>query len=127
MYAVLALPIPTISHAGPARRIGVFGLVAGGITIAYQVSILGGGLPCRAFTNHYHRGLGLHIDRSVVAGDQHQVAGWATVIRVDNVENGRHTQKWVGTMRVGIEKKILKSSGRSASIFTPMVVKLVGQ
>ena len=45
------------------------------------------------------------LDRDVsVAGIRHQVAGWATVIRVDNVENGRHTQKWVGTMEVGIEK-----------------------
>ena len=85
------------------------------------------GLPREDFTNHYHRGEGLHIDRSVVAGHQHQVAGWHRVIRVDNgVSHGEHSRR-VRTVVVGIEKKILKSSGRSASIFIPMVVKLVGQ
>ena len=36
---------------------------------------------------------GLDIDVSV-AGIRHQVAGWATVIRVDNVENRENHQKW---------------------------------
>ena len=79
-------------------------------TILYHVSILGQTFWSAAFTNTYHRDLGLTIELSIM----HQVARWATVIRVDNVENGRHTQKWVGTMEAGIEKKILKSSGRSA-------------
>jgi len=43
------------------------------------------------------------------------------------MENGRHTQKWVDTMEVGIAKKKSFSSGRSACFFEPMVVKLVGQ
>jgi len=51
--AVLGLPIPTISHACQARRHGAFGLVGRRLTNPYQVSILGAGLPCEAFTNHY--------------------------------------------------------------------------
>jgi len=43
------------------------------------------------------------------------------------VENTQgESERW-HTGLVGIEKKILKSSGRSASKFIPMVVKLVGQ
>jgi len=64
-------------------------------TNAYHPFDLALDLPCEAFTNLYHRDGGLHIDVSVVASILHQVAGWqwwTTVIRVDNVENGRHTQ-----------------------------------
>ena len=49
------LPFPTIFLASAARRIGGFGLVPTPFTNRYQVSILGAGLPCGAFTNHYHR------------------------------------------------------------------------
>jgi hypothetical protein len=34
---------------------------------------------------------------------------------------------WVGTVVVGVTKKIFFESGRSACFFEPMVVKLVGQ
>ena len=70
-----------------AKPIGVFGLVAGGITNAYQPADLSVDLPCATFTNHYHRDEGLTIELSIM----HQVTGWARVIRVDNVENRRHT------------------------------------
>ena len=122
--------------------------MAGGITNPYQPAHAhrmgylvwsGGGLPsltigpfwvhtCRADAlptiTTAAKGQGIDVS---VAGIRHQVAGWHKVIAVDNVENGRHTQKWAGTMRVGIAKKIFSESGRSASKFTPMVVKLVGQ
>ena len=57
-------------------------------TILYHVSNLGQTLPQEAFTNHYHRDEGLTIELSIM----HQVAGWATVIRVDNVENRKNTR-----------------------------------
>ena len=82
----LGLPFLTGSFAGLAYAIGGFGLVCGGFTIPYHVSILGQTLPQETFTKHYHRGDGLGIDLSV-AGIRHQVTGWARVIRVDNVEN----------------------------------------
>ncbi len=43
-------------------------------TIAYQSADLGRDLPCRTFTNLYHRGLGRGIDVSVVGS---VVAGMA--------------------------------------------------
>jgi len=52
------LPILTGSCARGAKPIGGFGLVAGPLTIAYQLSDLALLLPCKAFTNHYHRGEG---------------------------------------------------------------------
>jgi hypothetical protein len=61
MYAVLGLPIPTISHACQARRHGAFGLVTGHITIAYQGPDLGLHRPRETFTNHYRRIEGLGI------------------------------------------------------------------
>ena len=107
-------PLPNItgSCARGADRIGGFGLVhmwltncyhdlacAGRpflvgldlITNPYHARDLGAHLPCCTFTNLYHRGLGLHIDRSVVAGHQHQGTGWARVIRVDNGGGPRGT------------------------------------
>ena len=33
------------------------------------------------------------------------MAGWATVVRVITVDNGRHSQKATDTMAVGDEKK----------------------
>ena len=85
----LGLPFLTGSFAGLAYAIGGFGLVGGGFTIPYHVSILGQTLPQETFTKHYHRGDGLTIELNIM----HQVTGWARVIRVDNVENRRHTQK----------------------------------
>ena len=109
----LSLPLLTIFFAGVAYPLGGFGLV-------YQ------SLPsCRSefepTVHHLYQTLppgegDRVIDSHIVSGGQHQ-ASWCIVIRVDNVENRRHTQKWVGTMEVGIEKKILKSSGRSACFF----------
>ena len=49
------LPTLTGFLARPAKTLGGFGLVGGGITIPYHVSILGRTLPRVAFTNHYHR------------------------------------------------------------------------
>ena len=63
--ADLSLPFPTGSLARPAKTLGGFGLVTGGITIPYHVSILGRIRPCGTFTNHYRRGQGLGIDLSV--------------------------------------------------------------
>ncbi len=116
------LPILTISHAAPAKTLGDFDWSTNG----YQPPDLGADLPCATFTNTYHRGEGLGIDLSV-AGIGHQVAGWATVIRVDNVENGPHTQNRVDTMVVGIEKIFQIQKGRSACRLKPMVADLVGQ
>ena len=113
------LPILTISHAAPAKPLGDFGLV-------YQLlplCDLGRIRPQDTFTNHYHREQGLGIDVSV-AGRQHQVAGWCRVIAVDN---GRHSQKAIDTMVVGIEKIFQIQKGRSVSILKPMVADLVGQ
>ena len=62
-------------------------------TILYHVSDLSLDLPCATFTNHYHRDGGLDIDVSV-AGIQHQVAGWARVITVYNVENRENHNEW---------------------------------
>ena len=70
---------------------------------------------------------GLHIDRSVVASIGHRLGGWARVITVDNSggpsAHSERVTRWV----VGVTKKIFFQSGRSASKFIPMVVKLVGQ
>jgi hypothetical protein len=62
-------------------------LVTVPFTIAYHPPDLGALLPCCTFTKHYHRGLGLHIDVSVVASIQHQVAGWKWWHRVIAVDN----------------------------------------
>ena len=51
----LALPIPTKFLAIDAKRLGGFGLVGGGITIPYHVSILGQTRPQETFTKHYRR------------------------------------------------------------------------
>ena len=50
----LGLPMPTKFLASPAKMLGGFGLVAGGITIPYHPLNLGQTLPRVAFTNHYH-------------------------------------------------------------------------
>ena len=63
--ADLSVPFPTKFLARPAKSLGAFGLVTGGITIPYHVSILGRTLPRVTFTNHYRRGQGLGIDLSV--------------------------------------------------------------
>ena len=55
MLPNVALPIPTKILASPARSDGAFGLVGGGITIPYHVSLLGLDQPQGTFTNHYHR------------------------------------------------------------------------
>ena len=57
----LGLPFPTIFLASPALSLGAFGLVAGGITIPYHVSILGQTSGPITFTNHYHRTEGRDI------------------------------------------------------------------
>ena len=54
--AILGLPLLTISHAMPAKRLGAFGLVTAAVTIPYHCSILGRTLPRVAFTNNYLRG-----------------------------------------------------------------------
>ena len=92
-------------------------------TKVYHPLNLGRDLPRETFTNHYHSDGGLDIDVSV-AGIQHQVAGWCRVITVDN---GRHSQKAIDTMAVGIEKIFQIQKGRSVSILKPMVADLVGQ
>ena len=59
----LSLPNLTRILARPARSLGAFGLVVGGITIPYHVSILGQTLPRVVFTNLYHRTEGItHSD-----------------------------------------------------------------
>ena len=96
-------------------------------TKVYQVADLSLSRPQATFTNLYHR----------VEGDGDQTRsirqswtveqagpGLYTVRMV--VHSGEHSRR-VRTVVVGIEKKILKSSGRSACNFSPMVVKLVGQ
>ena len=55
LAADLSLPFPTIFLARPAKRDGAFGLVGGGITIPYHVSILGQTRGQNTITNHYHR------------------------------------------------------------------------
>ena len=59
-------------------------------TNTYQPRDLGQNRPRATFTNTYHRDLGLTIELGIM----HQVAGWARVIRVDNVENRENHQKW---------------------------------
>ena len=133
VWSASGLPTPTGSHAGPARRIGGFGLVTGRITIAYQPPDLGLNLPCTTFTNHYRRGLGT-THRSECSRHQaprHRVGrvaqGYRCIERWCTVENTQgESERW-HTGLVGVTKKILKSSGRSACFFEPMVVKLVGQ
>jgi len=90
-----------------------FGLVRPPFTKAYQGPDLGRDLPRETFTNDYHRGLGLHIELSIVdrvASIRHRVAGWHRVIGVDNVAHGvepyTHSDG-VGTVAVGIAKKNL--------------------
>ena len=51
----LSLPNLTGFLATDAKRDGGFGLVAGGITIAYHVSILSLNLGRNTITNHCHR------------------------------------------------------------------------
>ena len=51
----LGLPIVTGFLARPAKTLGGFGLVAGGITIPYHRSILGQTRGPITFTNHYRR------------------------------------------------------------------------
>ena len=90
-----------VYHALPTRTYtppGDFGLVSPQFTIAYQGADLGAGLGCVTFTNLYHRGDTTHKGIGLVAGDQHQVAGWDTVIRVDNVENRREHSRRVSTV-----------------------------
>ena len=58
----LSLPIVTGSLATPAKRLGGFGLVGGGITIPYHRSILGRTGGHMTFTNHYH----LAITRGII-------------------------------------------------------------
>ena len=106
----LVLPIVTIFFAGLAYPLGGFGLV-------YQTLPL-----CRSGStptvHHLYQTLppgegDRVIDSHIASGGLHP-ASWARVIRVDNVEDRGNTQgeseRWV----VGIAKKILKSSGRSA-------------
>jgi len=108
-------------------------LVAWCLTNAYQSSDLGAGLPSETFTNLYHRDGGLGIDLSV-GGDVRwcgsRVRGGQGYIQLEwwrTVENTRcGSERW-HTGLVGIAKKKSFSSGRSASKFIPMVVKLVGQ
>ena len=69
-----------------SETIGGFGLVTPRFTRAYQSADLALHLPYETFTNLYHRIGGLGID-SQVAGRVHQVAGWASVVRVIAVEN----------------------------------------
>ena len=59
-------------------------------TKVYHEADLGLNRPQEAFTNTYHRDLGLTIELGIM----HQVAGWARVIRVDNVENRRNHKGW---------------------------------
>ena len=54
------LPNLTGSLASPAKTLGVSGLVAWPITIAYRLSDLALDLPSKTFTNHYHRGQETH-------------------------------------------------------------------
>ena len=72
----LGLPSLTIFLASEAKSIGAFGLVGGGFTILYHASILGLTRGHIAFTNHYRRDQGLTTELDIVAGRQHQVAGW---------------------------------------------------
>ena len=55
----LGLPFPTKFLARPAKSLGAFGLVAGGITILYHVSILGQTRGQNTITNHYRRREGI--------------------------------------------------------------------
>ena len=106
----LVLPNVTIFFAGVAKLIGDFGLVYHSLPGLHS-----GSNPATGHLyQHLPAGEGDRvIDSHIVAGGLHP-ASWATVIRVDNVENRENTrgesERWV----VGIEKKILKSSGRSA-------------
>ena len=54
------LPNLTRFLASPAKTLGVSGLVAWPITIAYHVSDLALDLPSKTFTNHYRRGQETH-------------------------------------------------------------------
>ena len=56
--------MPTKFLARPAKTLGGFGLVSGGITNAYHEADMGLNRPCITFTNHYRRGQGLGIDQS---------------------------------------------------------------
>ena len=65
------LPDPVLAVRNPL-------VVLAWSTNCYQPADLALPLPCEAFTNDYHRGLGRGIDLSVVAS----VVGWASVARV---------------------------------------------
>ena len=59
----LSLPIVTTFLAVTAKMLGGFGLVGGGITIPYHVSILGQTRGQNTITNHYRRREGItHSD-----------------------------------------------------------------
>ena len=73
-------------------------------TNCYHPPDLGQTLPRATFTNLYRRDGGLGDTEHIVTSGLHP-AWWATVIRVDNVENGRTHSECVGTMVVGVEKK----------------------
>ena len=72
-----------------------------GLTIPYRTSDLSLDLPRATFTKYYHRTLGLTFELGIIC----QVAGWARVIRVDNVENRGSDSGRIDTVAVGIEKK----------------------
>jgi hypothetical protein len=108
--------------------LGAFGMVTGQFTNTYHPLNLGAHPPCCTFTNLYHRGLGLHIDRSVVASRRHQATGWCRlcrVIRVDNVAHGvepRRTIRSGGTVvrvahRHREEKSFLNQAGRLVFLY----------
>ena len=79
------------------------------ITNTYHVANLGQGRSLEAFTNYYRRGEGLTIG----LGLEVTVGRWATVIRVDNVEDREnHPKWWHGGGRCQKEK--ISEPGRSA-------------
>ena len=94
------LPIVTRILARGAKRDGGFGLVTPLFTNTYHSPDLGRNLPRGCFTNHYHRGLGQGIDRSV-AGIVCQVAGYTAWHSVEN----RKSYQTERNGQVGVEKK----------------------
>ena len=95
-------------------------MVGVGITNRYHPGDLGGTSGLQAFTNHYLRGQGQHIDSHIVASRGHQGAGWARVIRVDNVESRTEHSMWAGTVVGVVGEQKEKSSGAPgiATIFS---------
>ena len=71
------------------------------VTIPYHSPDLSLGRWLEAFTNCYHRTLGLTIELGIIC----QVAGWATVIRVDTVENRGSDSRRIDTVATVAEKK----------------------